>query len=169
MDSYQYCKDTLQRIAPAPAGWPGNWIYSTPNDLLHGLITQGYFKKDIRMELFGWDDATDDLFVREHYLGTELNEDAILKQIPAMNPSYDYDEDFFEDRMPDQKPYQRKMQYYLRLMVVERRLQDMDYDISKLVYDDDEHSPLDKLIYYYTIDDGEFEETLLEYCKDKSI
>ena len=169
MDPLQYLQDTLLRIAPKPAGWPEYWHYDTPNELFHHLLTKGWFTKGIRKELFGWDDATDDLFVKEHYLGINLNEDAILKQIPAMTPTYDYDEDFFEERMPDQKPYQRKMQYYLRLMVVERRLQDMDYDIAKLVYDDEKESQLYKLIYYYIIDDDEFDDVLQEYCNDKGI
>ena len=169
MDSLQYLQDTLLRIAPKPADWPEYRHYDTPNELFHHLLTKGWFTKSIRKELFGWDDATDDLFVKDHYLGTQLNEDAIMKQIPAMNPTYDYDEDFFEERMPDQKPYQRKMQYYLRLMVVERRLQDMDYDIAKLVYDDEKESQLYKLIYYYIIDDSEFDDVLQEYCNDKGI
>ena len=99
----------------------------------------------------------------------QLNEDAILKQIPSMVPSYEYDEDFFEERMPDQKPYQRKLQYYLRLMVVEDRLQVLDGQIGELVNDDGNDSPLDEMLSYYIINDSEFEESLLEYCKDKGI
>ena len=164
-----YFLEILLRIAPKPATWADNWSYYTINDLLHALITKGWFTKEVRKELFGWDDATDDLFVRPSYLGIQLNEDAILKRIPSMVPSYEYDEDFFEERMPDQKSYQRKMQYYLRLMVVEDRLQGLDEQIGELVYDDKSHSPLDEMLSYYIIDDSEFEETLLEYCNDKGI
>ncbi len=168
-DLLPYFLDTLLRIAPKPANWKENTIYETPNDLLHALITKGWFTKEVRKQLFGWDDATDDLFVRPSYLGMSLNEDAILKQIPSMVPSDEYDEDFFEERMPDQKSYQRKMQYYLRLVVVEDRLQDFDRQIGELVYDDENHSPLDEMLSYYIIDDSEFEETLLKYCEDKGI
>ena len=164
-----YFLEILFRIAPKPATWADNWRYYTINDLLHALITKGWFTKEVRKELFGWDDATDDLFLRPSYLGIQLNKDAILKQIPFMDPSYEYDDDFFEYEFPDLKPYQRKMQYYLRLMVVEDRLQDLDGQIGELVYDDENHSSLDEMLSYYTIDDNEFEETLLEYCNDKGI
>ena len=168
-DYYLYFFEILLRIAPKPTTWADNWRYYTINDLLHALITKDWLTKEVRKELFGWDDATDDLFVRPSYLGMQLNEDAILKQIPSMVPSDEYDEDFFEERMPDQKSYQRKMQYYLRLVVVEDRLQDFDRQIGELVYDDENHSPLDEMLSYYIIDDSEFEETLLEYCNDKGI
>ena len=168
-DYLPYFLEILLRIAPKPVGWKEYWRFETVNDLLYGLIIHGWFTKDIRKELFGWDDATDGFFVSEFPFEYQLNNGAILRQIPAMSPSYDYDEDFFEERMPDQKPYQRKMQIFLRLMVVERRLRDVDYDICELVYDDQRHSPLDELLSRYIIDDDEFEETLLEYCKDKGI
>ena len=168
-DYLPYFLEILLRIAPKPTTWADNWRYYTINDLLHALITRGWFTKEVRKELFGWDDATDDLFLRPTYLGMQLNEDAILKQIPSMVPSYEYDEDFFEERMPDQKPYQRKLQYYLRLMVVEDRLQVLDGQIGELVNDDGNDSPLDEMLSYYIINDSEFEESLLEYCKDKGI
>ena len=135
-DYLKYFLEILLRIAPEPATWADNWRYYTINDLLHALITKGWFTKEVRKELFGWDDATDDLLVRPSYLG---------------------------------KSYQRKMQYYLRLMVVEDRLQGLEEQIGELVYDDENHSPLDEMLSYYIIDDSEFEETLLEYCNDKGI
>ena len=168
-DYLTYYLEILLRIAPKPATWADNWRYYTINDLLHALITKGWLTKEVRKELFGWDDATDDLFLRPSYLGMQLNEDAILKQIPSMDPSYEYDDDFFDDKHPGLKPYQRKMQYYLRLMVVEDRLQVLDGQIGELVYDDENHSSLDEMLSYYTIDDNEFEETLSEYCNDKGI
>ena len=168
-DYYPYFLEILLRIAPKPTTWADNWRYYTINDLLHALITKGWFPKEVRKELFGWDDATDDLFLRPSYLGMQLNEDAILKRIPSMVPSYEYDDDFFDNELPGLKPYQRKMQYYLRLMVVENRLQVLDGQIGELVYDDGNDSPLDEMLSYYIINDSEFEESLLEYCKDKGI
>ena len=168
-DYLPYFLEILLRIAPKPATWADNWRYYTINDLLRALITKGWFPKEVRKQLFGWDDVTDDLFVRPSYLGMQLNEDAILKQIPSMEQSYEYDDDFFEYELPGLKPYQRKMRYYLRLMVVWGHLVGLDGTIGELVYHDENRSTLDDLLYNYTIDDNEFEETLLEYCKDKSI
>ena len=168
-DYLPFYLEILLRIAPKPTTWADNWRYYTINDLLYALITKGWFPKEVRKELFGWDDATDDLFLRPSYLDMQLNEDAILKQIPSMVPSYEYDDDFFDNELPGLKPYQRKMQYYLRLMVVEDRLQILDGQIGELVYDDGNDSPLDEMLSYYIINDSEFEESLLEYCKDKGI
>lgn len=169
MDSLELIQDTLLRIAPKPAGWPEHWHYDTPNELFYHLLTKGWFTKGIRKELFGWDDATDDLIVRPSFMSPQLNEETILKQIPTIYPSYEYNDESFEYLLPDLKPYQRKMQYYLRLMVVERQLQEIDDQIGKLVYNEEYHPTIDKLIFYYIIDDGEFEDTLQEYCKDKGI
>ena len=113
----------------------------------------------------------DALFIRPSVVDGSLRFDVneIQKRIPSLVPTYEYDEEFFEIELHNLKPYQRKMQYYFRLMIVEEELYEPCSNLRELVYEDKLDLYLEDVRFQYVINEYEFVETLLDYCKDKGI